>query len=380
MKRIAVFSLLLACPSLLTAQSSTVKDYIQMGEALYKQGLYEKALDYFQQAVRTDPKNAQAYNDVGAADMKLERYPEALAAYRQSLQLDPNDPTILNLVNYLTKKSGASGPASPADAGSVPLSPKHQWEDGLNPIDHSRVWTRFAFGYDYSTQGDLASSAAALNGEIAQQGWAGSGTAGTDGILFGGEVGFSIDPYNGFAFGVWHIDASQYLANVDEQPGVTGGNYEYAYFQPSTWAYTADYYFFLPDAQGRFFLSAGVGLYDADVHVGESSSQSGTVNDLVGDLNGQNVGFQLGIGREWALAPDIGFSLLAHGRIARVSDLSGDLVNNSGPAGTYGLATSSQGIVDVAPAQQIGASYKNTYTTVDFTGFDLMFAMVFYSY
>jgi tetratricopeptide (TPR) repeat protein len=59
------------------------------------QEYYTSALSKFQQAVKTDPRNHEAWNYVGYTNRKLGNYDVALAAYGQALTLKPGYPDAL---------------------------------------------------------------------------------------------------------------------------------------------------------------------------------------------------------------------------------------------------------------------------------------------
>jgi serine/threonine protein kinase len=64
--------------------------YFGKGNALYFLGHYEESLMAFEQAIRLVPRNAAFHNNKGSALYALGRYREALAAYGQALRLAPH--------------------------------------------------------------------------------------------------------------------------------------------------------------------------------------------------------------------------------------------------------------------------------------------------
>jgi len=69
----------------------------ETAEDLYAKGLpflwreeYEKALLYFKEAVKKDPRYADAHFMIGYTDAQLGRYPDALDAYKKATQIRPN--------------------------------------------------------------------------------------------------------------------------------------------------------------------------------------------------------------------------------------------------------------------------------------------------
>ncbi|MFT3980809.1 MAG: tetratricopeptide repeat protein [Ferruginibacter sp.] len=55
----------------------------------YKQGLYQTALPYFEEAVKIDPEFAFAWDNIGVCYRKIGEYDKALKAYKKSLEIDP---------------------------------------------------------------------------------------------------------------------------------------------------------------------------------------------------------------------------------------------------------------------------------------------------
>jgi tetratricopeptide (TPR) repeat protein len=68
----------------------TKEQWLEEGHTLTGLNRYEEALAAYEQALRLDPNDADAYNNKGNALTGLNRYEEALAAYEQALRLDPN--------------------------------------------------------------------------------------------------------------------------------------------------------------------------------------------------------------------------------------------------------------------------------------------------
>jgi tetratricopeptide (TPR) repeat protein len=69
----------------------------ETAEGLYAKGLpflwkegYEKALLYFEVAVKKDPRYSNAYFLIGYTNAQLGRYPDALDAYKKAIQIQPD--------------------------------------------------------------------------------------------------------------------------------------------------------------------------------------------------------------------------------------------------------------------------------------------------
>lgn len=69
----------------------------ETAEGLYAKGLpflweedYNKALSYFKEAVKKDPRYANAYFLIGYCNAQLGRYPDAFDAYKKAIQIKPD--------------------------------------------------------------------------------------------------------------------------------------------------------------------------------------------------------------------------------------------------------------------------------------------------
>lgn len=427
-----LFSLLALTPAGLWAQGA--QDYRDMGQALAQKGLYAKAISYFQQAVQADPTDWQSYQSMGDAYLKMNDNSNALASYQKSLQINPNNQAAQDEVNSLGGTTSAPpNPPSQSTTSTPPNAPSGfeesqpttiietqpaygrprrrprpqpmSYNDGLAPMDHAKVWTQLAIGYAYSQSSDLNTSASSWNTDAQNFGWGGSALASNDGLNLGFELGFLLNPNSGLALGLKYTNISDYKLGIDFRDGpvtdTTSGNvynddYDQTTLSPYIVPLTLDYYLFLPDHGGRFWLSAGGGYYFGVVHVErnyQSSSASGGVttvsaDNYSGDLTSGSFGFQAGIGRDFAVSRNMSISLFARGRYAKLTNFQGNITSNV--TGNYfngGLATES-GITnfDANPAvfvedvTQIGPGNGNRYATIDFTGFDVGVALNFYSF
>jgi hypothetical protein len=266
----------------------------------------------------------------------------------------------------------------------------------MHPIDRSKIWMKGEVGYNYSALTAFMDSASVENQIIAANGWSGSALADHNGYQLGLELGFLINPYMGFALGYRDVHSNDYTLNQNLGNGpatVTGGggvtyssDFENESLSPVADYFSADLYLFLPDASGRFFLSAGAALVRGQVHVEDDYSyvianDDPTVADTFsGDLVSYGVGFQASIGRDIALGGPWGLSLYGRGRFARLTNFRGTVYNpNTGGVANDGLALFPNGEVFSTDVANIGGS-GITYATVDFTGFDVGVALTFFTY
>lgn len=409
-------------PCLAAAQMSS-QELEQLGQATFQKGFYNKAVTYFQQAVEADPNNAQAYEDLGNAYMKQGDQADALAAYQKSLAINPNNATLKVMVDNLIANAPEAGQSQNQEPsynqgaeGQAPqetiLIHRHRprytysapvtYADGLPPMDHARVWTRFDFGYNNSNQGDLMGSVSTLNnenavGSVPLQGVtavfnSGNAAMAPGGINLGGEIGFLLDTHMGIGIGIRYLQANDYTFNATNSTNTSAGSnypndFETTTMTPYVVPFTLDYYLFLPDGGGRFFVSAGVGYYAGTVSVSENYSAvnwattAGQPNpgqyadNPAGDLTAGNVGFQFGIGRDFAISPNFGISLFGRFRYCKITNFTGTLSDGQ----PWALAKFSDGSVDIDDPANIGTGGE-TYATLDWTGFDVGASLNFYSF
>ncbi len=438
MRKYAFLSLFLFLGVPLMAQAATpqAQEYDDLGMSLYRQGLYAKAIPYFQNAVQTDPQDWQGYENLGNAYFKINANTEALSAYQKSLQINPDNSTLSNIVQTLQGStpsvSGNTGlnqntvaPAPPPSNVTPPSSnssveseepiqnnPQAQappasggqpdqtyvvrrrrhyvdnfeptYTDGLNPIDHAKFWAKFETGYNYSLQGDLNNSASSINSESANgtlygdPNWSGSASMSSNGYMVGGEFGFLLDPYNGLGIGFRFIQSNDFVFNaVNNAPASIGSSqdFENGDFTSYVVPITLDYYMFFPDGDGRFFFSLGGGYYAAAVNINENYNFSNT--------SGQNYNYGSpfgaltggGLGCEASIGRE--FAIGRHFGLeifarGRFARISG-LQGILSDGQSYGLDKFSDGTVDINPG-------SNGTATLDFTGFDAGISLNWYSF
>jgi len=68
-----------------------IKILIQKGTENLREGNFESALSFFEQALLLEPENPDLWNQKGIALRSLGRYDEASECYNKSLELDPRD-------------------------------------------------------------------------------------------------------------------------------------------------------------------------------------------------------------------------------------------------------------------------------------------------
>jgi hypothetical protein len=267
------------------------------------------------------------------------------------------------------------------------------YNDNLAPIDHAKFWAKFEAGYSYTLQGDLTNSASVINSESAsgtlpsyQLGLtSGNATMSTNAYNLGAEIGFLINPYMGIGIGVRYIQSTNYtFSGINSAAATVGSNpndFENAAFSPYVVPITLDYYLFLPDHDGRFFISLGGGYYAGDVNVSESYNfdnyygSRGNVGTPAGDLTAGTLGFQVSVGREFALTRQFGLEIFVRGRYAKITNFQGVLSDGN----SWELEKFSDGSVDIGSPSNVGQG-GTTAATVDFTGIDAGITLNWYSF
>ena len=94
-----------------------------MGLALYRKGLFDEAIQAYREALRIKPESANTYTNLGLALYHKRLLDEAIQAYREALRIDPRDaPALLNLGIALQDK-GLAGDAAAAFEDFVKYAP-----------------------------------------------------------------------------------------------------------------------------------------------------------------------------------------------------------------------------------------------------------------
>jgi len=90
---VVAFSLLI-CATLTfekpaTAQSASLSELSQQGQAALRDQQFERAKTVYEQVVKLDPRSAQGHSNLGLALYMLGSYPRAIPEFQKSLELDP---------------------------------------------------------------------------------------------------------------------------------------------------------------------------------------------------------------------------------------------------------------------------------------------------
>ncbi len=75
-----------------SSQASAARIYYNQGEGYSKKKSWSLAIQAYLEAVRLDPKFAEAWNNLGFCYRKVVQYDKAFGAYKQALDLKPDYP------------------------------------------------------------------------------------------------------------------------------------------------------------------------------------------------------------------------------------------------------------------------------------------------
>ena len=78
-----------------------------LGDAIYKQGRYEEALEEFKNSAplaKTDEAKSSIFHNIGNTFIKSQKLQESIAAYKEALKLNPNDMETKYNLSYALKQ------------------------------------------------------------------------------------------------------------------------------------------------------------------------------------------------------------------------------------------------------------------------------------
>ncbi|MBI2296832.1 MAG: tetratricopeptide repeat protein [Betaproteobacteria bacterium] len=87
--RAALFSLAMIAAGVCAAQPEAARDAFTQGLIEGKTGLYQKAVGFFDEAIRLDPKFTRAYYNRGVSYQELGQNERAIKDYSEAIRLDP---------------------------------------------------------------------------------------------------------------------------------------------------------------------------------------------------------------------------------------------------------------------------------------------------
>jgi tetratricopeptide (TPR) repeat protein len=86
---------------------ATPEELEQRGDELKQEKSFLDAIDYYQAALKGDPKNASVFNKIGICQLLMQRYKEAKKSFERAIKVDHNHADAYNNlgVTYYTSKS-----------------------------------------------------------------------------------------------------------------------------------------------------------------------------------------------------------------------------------------------------------------------------------
>ncbi len=88
---------------------------------------YSMAAELFEKAVKADPKNKWAWNNLGLAYMGLMRYDDAVSAFNKQIQINQNDPYAYNNLGRALRIQGKQEEARKAFEKQIEINPQDRW-------------------------------------------------------------------------------------------------------------------------------------------------------------------------------------------------------------------------------------------------------------
>ncbi|MEK0320847.1 MAG: tetratricopeptide repeat protein [Nitrosopumilus sp.] len=68
-----------------------IQDLVSKGQSFLKDGKYDDALGFFEQALLLNPDDPDLWNNKGITLRSMGRYEEAMECFNKSLKIDPRD-------------------------------------------------------------------------------------------------------------------------------------------------------------------------------------------------------------------------------------------------------------------------------------------------
>ena len=158
-----------------TPPDTTAAFWINQSLQQYRAGAYQQSIQSAQRALALDPKSAEAYNNIGAANGAMQQWEQAVSNEQQALRLQPGMQIAQNnLAAFLQKKSPAAPPSrtDPRAAElvnqSLTLNQAAKFQESITAaraalqIDpgSSVAWNNIAANYEALRQWDQAIEAA----------------------------------------------------------------------------------------------------------------------------------------------------------------------------------------------------------------------------
>ncbi len=132
-RRLAAASSLVLCAALLvtgcvTSQSGKqiASDYYNIGNAFFDLGQFDKAIQYYQDALRVDPSMVKADYNLALTLIRLKRSEEAVTILKRLLMSDPKNTTLMAALGWAYHQLGRDKEALDQYEALLALSPADQ--------------------------------------------------------------------------------------------------------------------------------------------------------------------------------------------------------------------------------------------------------------
>lgn len=116
----------------------TAEEYKSVGNKLFGERKFEKALDYYECAGRIDPAMAAAFGNAGLCYQKLNRTDEALASFSRAIEIDPKYAKILVKRGRIYLDRGEYSAASSDLSLALTLLPEKGRQEVQHDLDNVR--------------------------------------------------------------------------------------------------------------------------------------------------------------------------------------------------------------------------------------------------
>lgn len=93
------------------ADPENLSAYQNLGLFLFRQKRYDKAIDAFKRAIEVEPADVECYNSLGSIYGVQEKYGEAIGVFEKALLIDPGNKGALRNLALAYKKKGDAGKA-----------------------------------------------------------------------------------------------------------------------------------------------------------------------------------------------------------------------------------------------------------------------------
>lgn len=112
--------------------ASAAEPYYRAGVSLYTRKDFDRALRYFEAALKLDPSHAPSWVSAGNTAYHLRRYAEALRYYEGALERSPQDTRLRAFVERLRRSFASPATPKPHDPGAPPAG-RRETEEPASP-------------------------------------------------------------------------------------------------------------------------------------------------------------------------------------------------------------------------------------------------------